>query len=198
MDQNPGRQIVPVQLLRRVPVPEAGEQLRQTIAPGLPPPMLGVVVPISEDHGVVPLLTPVAVILPLPLLLVLALTPAAVVTFSTLPPSPFAWLAAGVGEGKLGAVETLPLGEWLMRRLPLAPDLTDFSSVAMEKVLDEQPLLFRSPRCQRPASLVPMTARVGWHLADQIGGSWFCHLPEAEVPPVCPAVPPEAGPSSTM
>ena len=98
-------------------------------------------------------------------------------TFSTLPPSPFAWLAAGVGEGKLGAVETLPLGEWLMRRLPLAPDLTDFSSVAMEKVLDEQPLLFRSPRCQRPASLVPMTARVGWHLADQIGGSWFCHLP---------------------
>ena len=60
--------------------------------------MLGVVVPIGEDHCVVPLLTPAAVILPLPLLLVLALTPAAVVTFSNLPPSPFAWLARKGGQ----------------------------------------------------------------------------------------------------
>ena len=32
--------------------------------------------------------------------------------------------------------------------------------MATEKVLDVQPLLFRIPRCQRPASLVAMTARV--------------------------------------
>ena len=117
-----------------------------------------------EDYGVAPLLTPAAVIIPLllvlaltpaavvtfsTLLLVLALTPAAVVTFSTLPPSPFAWLAreggqflaADVGQGKLGMVESLPLGDWLMNQLPIAPDLTDFSSMAMENILDVLPLL---------------------------------------------------------
>ena len=114
-----------------------------------------------EDYGVAPLLTPAAVIIPL--LLVLALTPAAVVTFSTLPPSPFAclareggqFLAAGGGQGKLGMVEIVPLGEWLIHQLPLAPDLTDFSSMAMEKVLEVRPLVPLCPRCQRPASLLP-------------------------------------------
>ena len=48
MDQSPGRQIIPVQLLRRVPVPEPGERLGQTIAPGIPLPMLGVVVLIAN------------------------------------------------------------------------------------------------------------------------------------------------------
>ena len=47
------------------------------------------------------LLTPTAVVIPL--LLVLALTPMAIVTFSTLPPSPLAWLARGM-------VDKLPLG----------------------------------------------------------------------------------------
>ena len=82
------------------------------------------IVPIALDHGVAPLLTPAAVILPLPLGSPgscpdrAALTPAAVVTFSTLPPSPFAWLAreggqflaADGGQGKLGVVEKPPLG----------------------------------------------------------------------------------------
>ena len=79
--------------------------------------MLVVVIPMGTDtdgtdHGVVPrhllllLLTPMAVIMSLPLVLaaiislplVLVLTPAAVATFSNLLPSPFAWLACEGGQ----------------------------------------------------------------------------------------------------
>ena len=102
MDQNPGRQIIPVQLLRRVPVPEPGEHLGQTKARGLPHPMLGVVVPSGPDHGV-------------------ALTPAAVVTFSTLLPSPFACLAREGGQFLAAdLLEVEPLRQQGLRELPEA------------------------------------------------------------------------------